>query len=300
MKVGILIFLAMPLVSFSMEKQAKNTVGRTPKSLKEIALLKQLEPITSKTQLEDLLSKVPQDVRCDIIKKSIHKNYLTQADLLELIKKYCGNNTLLRAYTYYTHINNTNRKKNISLITALAQYEEAKGNYEIIPLLNALIKIALEPELPFSPIRLLIEQNEKNNIIQLLHLGEPVTVADLTHAISNGRAEIAYILLEWGAALDDSNKQIYFQPLFQAFRTLDESLIKTLLLNGASLMRTYQYVENKKYTIPEYLRLYIRMVQQSHQPIEGKSLEETQTYISKLMQLLDTYAPVKKFKRLSA
>lgn len=300
MKAGILIILVIPFVSFSMEKQAKNRLGRTPKSLKEIALLKQLEPITSKAQLEDLLSKVPQDVRCDIIKKAIHKKYLTQADLLELIKKYCGNNTLLRAYTYYIKINNNNRKKNISLMIALSQYEEAKGNLEIIPLLNALIKVALEPEVPFSPIRLLIEQNEKNNIIQLLDLGEPVTAADLTHAISNEQAEIAYILLEQGVPLDDSKEQVHLQPLFQAFRILNESLIKTLLLNGASLVRTYNSLENKKYAIPEYLRLYIRMVQQSGQPIEGKTLEETQMYISKLKQLLDTYAPVKKFNRLSA
>lgn len=299
MKARILIVLVIPFVCFSMEKQTTHVVRRKPRSLTETALLKQLEPISTKAQLEDLLKKIPQDLRCEVIKKSIHKKYLTQADLLELIKTYCSNNTLLRAYTYYTRITNTNRNKNTSFMVALSQYEEAKGNYDIIPLLNALIRIALDPEIPFSPIRILVEKNDLNNIVQLLQMGERIQTADLTHAISNQRAEIAQVLLDWGAPVDDPKETVYLQPLYQAFRTLSESMVKTLLLNGASATRKYS-TENKMYSVPEELRLSIQAIEQSNLPIEGKTMEETKAYLSTLKRLLDTYTPRKKFNRLSA
>lgn len=307
-----------------MQKPETRVIGRQPKSLRDTAILKQLESISSKAQLEQILKKNLPDLRCEIIKKSFHASYLSQTDLLQLIKEYCNNDTLLRAYAYYTHITSANRKLNINLMGALAEYEEANVvtakakmakaspqeakryeeiiqiSSETIALIDALIESATEPQNKISPIEILINTNDFKNIRRLLELGERPRALDLMLAISEGQTDMALLLLEWGVKLDDPAALVNDQALFQAFRTLNEPLIKTLLLNGASLVRKYNSEGNITSTIPDDLRLFIKTLEESNLPMEGKSMEETKAYLGKLRYLLNTYAPVKKFNRLSA
>lgn len=307
-----------------MQKPQQRLVRRKPRSLKEIAILKQLESVSSKAQLEQVLKKNLADLRCEIIKKSLHKTYLSQTDLLQLIKEYCDNNTLLRAYAYYTHITSANRKININLLGALAEYEEAnlvtakakmakaspeeakryeeiiQISNETIALIDALITAANESHLGISLIEILINNNDFKNIQSLLELGERPRTLDLMLAISEGQTDIAQLLLEWGVKVDDPVALVNDQPLFQAFSTLNEPLIKTLLLNGASLVRKYNSEGKIMSTIPDDLRLFIKTLEENNLPMEGKSMEQTNAYLEKLKNLLNTYAPVKKFNRLSA
>lgn len=307
-----------------MQKPETRVIGRQPKSLKEIAILKQLESVSSKAQLEQILKKNLPDLRCEIIKKSSHKTFLSQTDLLQLIKEYCNNNTLLRAYTYYAHTTPKNRKLNMSLIDALADYEEAniitakakmakaspeeaKKYYEIIQistntiaLIHAFLTAANESHLGISLIEILLNDKNYKNIQKVLELGEIPRSTDLMLAISEGQTDMALLLLEWGVKLDDPVALVNDQPLFQAFRTLNEPLIKTLLLNGASLVRKYNSEGNIMSTIPDELRLFIKTLEESNLPMEGISMEQTKVYLGKLKYLLNTYAPVKKFNRLSA
>lgn len=300
MKVAVFLILGLHFFANSLQKPEPSVIGRQPKSLRDIALEKNLKSITSKAQLEQLLSKLPVDMHCDAIKKSIRNKYLSQIDLLDLIKKYCSNNALLRAYTYYTHITGQNFKRNIFLMDALSGHEKVSGNSASVQIIEALILSATHPNLGFSPIHMLIEFHRFGTdtisyIKLLLEMGEKPRLNDLTYAISQRETPIALLLIEHGVEVENDKTEISEQPLFQAFQTLNELVIRTLLQNGASNQRQYNSAqENKKITIPEYMRLFIDNVQRSGQPIEGESQEQTNKYISQLKKLLDTYVPNEK------
>lgn len=277
-----------------MEKPPRPILYRQPKSLKEISYKKNVENIKSVAEFNKLIAIVPTDLRCDLVKKTIHNKNFNSEQVLELINKYCNKNILLKAYTYYSRITPENREKSISILRNLKLAAELNHDIPAFNMILEFITLATEPDLNLSPIRTLMSGNRIEFLAILLSLGEQPTLEDMNYAINRGNNNVLQLLINSGVPLHNPQLALIEQPLYLAFTTLNEALVNTLINNGVSLENTYIVQEtNTKETIPNFLRRMIDNWHQTHSwNYPGKSMQQMEEHFNALTNLLNKYASI--------
>lgn len=289
MKIRYVMLLVWSITLHAMEKPtSKPTIGYNAKPLTELALESKLQKLKNKAELNVLLAQIPQDQRCNAVKKVIRSSYLTQEDVLALIKVHCDDNILMRAYTYFIRTSPENKNLNRAKLKSLAAYATTLQS-PAVPFIAELVDyLEGKIELKYTLITLFITDGLSEYIPLLVEMGEQPKAIDLSYAIQERHPGAIQQLLNARVPLFDQSQPVIYQPLYRAFFAFNEPLIQFLLANGASLTQPYPSgVKVEGITIADQLKKLI--IEQNPEVFPNATPEQLTKYYQRFTKLVNKY-----------
>ena len=208
-----------------------------------------------------------------------------------LVDVYCSGNRALKAYALYRmQPKNFDPETSKNLLSLDEQAEKAHDQlgWHVARTLRQIFS---------SPFNIAIKNNYLDAVEFLNGMGEKVTTHDLIFAIQNNKAQMAELLITFGAPVENPNENLADQPLFYATATTDETIIDHLIKAGASFSKKYlasmDFPQLGTKTIAENYRekinKYFASSEEQRALRAGQNRIEFENTYKKILEMLNKY-----------
>lgn len=281
-----------------MEKPSSQSQKVIP-SLKKISADNAVKNIFSLQQFQKSVSRIPEDMHCELVKAAIRAGNISRDELLTMINTYCRRkvppmgNFALKSYVYYKTLD----QGTVPFLENITTWLNKNGlDYQVAVTLLQTVK---SRDYHKEALSTAIMHGFPNVIEFLLELGEKPSVWVLKDALSLNKPDIIQLLINAGAPIDDQELSVDNQPLYTALRMGNEEIIKMLIKAGASLTKQYRLgTTSFTRSISDNLR---RLVEESlalpldqRGKVEGETDEQYEAKYRELLDRIDKYEKLEK------
>jgi hypothetical protein len=234
-----IITISIFTTSFGMRREEQPMEEKYPvKSLREQSLKKFAQGLTTKNQFAKIVSKIPVDLRCDVIKELLKDRKTSVDEMVKLIDDYCNGDIVLKVYA-------------IAILPGMDQEKKLETLFEIVIKLHNLERTTPEwgiidssygaVNTGESPISIAIGMKFWNAIPFFIEMGIRPNEMDLYNVILDNKNDIARLFIQAGANV---NFQISgHNALSTAIFQQNQELVKLLIDAHANLnIRTWMGV----------------------------------------------------------